>query len=710
MLWSHEQNGCRLFFPLCVLFLLFSLNLYGGWFDSDWVYRRPVNISSGSSSLPNGYQMELELTTTDLGNPYTNIQTDGADIRFTLADGSTQLDYCFEEWDNTGTSHLLVRLPFSLAASTDTLIYMYYGNPAATDAADPSAVYDYYDDFEDGSLSAFWTWVDIDGYGGTNYDESGGTLTIEAAGDDVYGSHDEYAAVYFEVTDGFLAEVDILSQENTHEWAKCGIMCKNDMSPSGQASALGYQMATLAYSQGFQFFYDSNDNGYMNTRDSDIDEFESTTPSSMRLLKAGDEFSMYIKDGSTWTDWQLVGDTLTRSTANSTQDVGLSVTSHESDELCTVVFDNFSLRKMVENLPTITIETTVDTVSDECVFCKYCWTHYRSIVIEAGSDDVPIGYQIEIDLTTTLMGNPYRCVHYSGGDIRFVSSDSLEMLDYYIEEWDNEGDSKIWVRLADEISAGDADTIIMIYGNPAAYDSSSSADVFEGYDDWDDGSIDAPWSTIDLDGVSGTDIDVTSGRLSIDAGGLNTWQWDSDEYDEYAAVYQKVTGDFIFDVLVYSQDVSNNWSKCGIMCKNDMTSSGGSLGYVYGILTGSEGYLLYYDSDDNGYLDTHPGGGTSSRPQYLRLTKEGTTFRFYSSSDGETWTYRAQRNQTSANSIQDVGLAVCCANEYSGPDYSEAQFDFVRIRKYLDDEPTVTIETTDHAVNDWGDFFFFMGR
>ena len=65
----------------------------------------------------------------------------GDDILFTSADGTTKLRHEIESYDNvTGALRLWVKT--DLSAGEDTVLYLYYGNGAATPQQDPTNVWD----------------------------------------------------------------------------------------------------------------------------------------------------------------------------------------------------------------------------------------------------------------------------------------------------------------------------------------------------------------------------------------------------------------------------------------------------------------------------------------------------------------------------------------------------------------------------------------
>jgi len=105
-----------------------------------WPYRKPIRINSSqvTSDLTN-FPVLISLTDSDLKD---KARSDAYDIYFTKSDGTTRLDHEIESY-NSGTGELAawVRFP-NLSSTEDTIIYMYYGNPTATDQSNPTAVWD----------------------------------------------------------------------------------------------------------------------------------------------------------------------------------------------------------------------------------------------------------------------------------------------------------------------------------------------------------------------------------------------------------------------------------------------------------------------------------------------------------------------------------------------------------------------------------------
>jgi hypothetical protein len=111
-----------------------------------WQNRRKITFDNTTSNLG--------VTSTELQNypvlvtledgvniDYSKVQDSGEDIRFTDSDG-TVLDYEIDNWDETDKSSVWVNVPIIEANSNTDHIYIYYGNPIATDGQSPEGVWD----------------------------------------------------------------------------------------------------------------------------------------------------------------------------------------------------------------------------------------------------------------------------------------------------------------------------------------------------------------------------------------------------------------------------------------------------------------------------------------------------------------------------------------------------------------------------------------
>lgn len=119
-----------------------------GWYGSAWGYRRPIVIDrtrvATTSALTN-FPVVISVIDPDLrstGNGGKVASTTGGDLVFTSSDGTTLLDFEIEKYaSTTGELVAWVRVP-SLSGVTDTTLYMYLGNAAATNLQNPTGVWD----------------------------------------------------------------------------------------------------------------------------------------------------------------------------------------------------------------------------------------------------------------------------------------------------------------------------------------------------------------------------------------------------------------------------------------------------------------------------------------------------------------------------------------------------------------------------------------
>lgn len=111
-----------------------------GWYNSNWQYRKEITIDSA--------QVDADLTdfpvyfqVTGDSDLASNAQSSGDDILFTAGDGTTKLDHEIEGYDGTnGDLYAHVEAP-SLSASSDTTLYVYYGNPDAANQENATGVW-----------------------------------------------------------------------------------------------------------------------------------------------------------------------------------------------------------------------------------------------------------------------------------------------------------------------------------------------------------------------------------------------------------------------------------------------------------------------------------------------------------------------------------------------------------------------------------------
>jgi hypothetical protein len=112
------------------------------------------------------------------------MQADFGDLRFINAADSL-LDYWIESKTDGVSATVWVEVD-DIAASTDTVIYMYYGNPAASSTSDGDDTFEFFDDFEDGDIS---DWSQYRNGTVTIADDSGNYVLLKTANNDPHGGY-----------------------------------------------------------------------------------------------------------------------------------------------------------------------------------------------------------------------------------------------------------------------------------------------------------------------------------------------------------------------------------------------------------------------------------------------------------------------------------------------------------------------------------------
>ena len=112
-----------------------------GWYNADWSYRRAITIvHSNVENVDDPSTTYADFPVLVYATGLSNIKADGADIRFTSSDGTTELPREIESYSG-GTLYAWVKVTLTKDSSdsSDDVIYMYYGNDAATEPTPDSA-------------------------------------------------------------------------------------------------------------------------------------------------------------------------------------------------------------------------------------------------------------------------------------------------------------------------------------------------------------------------------------------------------------------------------------------------------------------------------------------------------------------------------------------------------------------------------------------
>jgi hypothetical protein len=161
---------------------------------------------------------------------------------------------------------------------------------------------------------------------------------VNGRGRDIEGSYDEFYYVYRQLSTLGEIVVQVNSVDNTHPWAKAGLMIRDTLDPTSSHAAV-----YVTPGSGVSFQYrDVGGGATGNTTVGGI-----TAPVYLKLKRdyANTMYAYYSTDGgSTWNDANAAGeDNWETLTVTDPVYIGLAVCSHNADALCQAVFDNVSV-------------------------------------------------------------------------------------------------------------------------------------------------------------------------------------------------------------------------------------------------------------------------------------------------------------------------------------------------------------------------------
>jgi FAD dependent oxidoreductase/NPCBM-associated, NEW3 domain of alpha-galactosidase len=165
-------------------------------------------------------------------------------------------------------------------------------------------------------------------------------------------------------------------------------------------------------------------------------------------------------------------------------------------------------------------------------------------------------------------------------------------------------------------------------------------------------------------------------RLAVIAGGADLWT----DVDEYGALFLDGAGGpgTVAVTRLVSQDPTDPAARAGLAMRNDLAGAGRAAGYVLLVAKPQNGFLLLWDADGSGTVESvaRSGSGATPSPAWLRLARNGSTFTGAWSLDGVSWTTVGSATVPSAAAVQDVGVVVCSHAARLG----RAVFDGLEIR------------------------------
>ena len=164
----------------------------------------------------------------------------------------------------------------------------------------------------------------------------------------------------------------------------------------------------------------------------------------------------------------------------------------------------------------------------------------------------------------------------------------------------------------------------------------------------------SPWAGSDIGGPSPTgSASFGNGSFTLSAGGADI----GDVSDQFHFVYQQVSGDVDILASVDSLSPADPWSKIGVMIRRDVTPDAAN---AFATVTGAMGLAFQSRPVPGGTTDSI-AGEPAGAPQWVRLTRVGTTVTGYSSVDGASWLMMGSATIALGDSAY-VGIAMTSHN------------------------------------------------
>ncbi|MFC1431471.1 DUF1349 domain-containing protein [Streptacidiphilus sp. N1-3] len=536
--------------------------------------------------------------------------------------------------------------------------------------------------------------------GDAGFDQDTGTYTIDAAGTDVWQGTDQYGAIYAPAAFGTssTATVQVSALAATATGSQAGLMVRDSV--PGAGTAHGY--ATLAATTtGVSLRWDSDSNGGL---DQVLNAGTATAPQWLRVTRNGNAVTgAYSTDGTTW---HTVG-TATLSGAQASEDIGMYASSGAAGTRGHATFSGFSvtgphLLPFASTQATILQNTDPNTTENPAPYtidaagagpwksCCQMTDQYgalyqpaaagtqstTTVQVTAQSDTNPwamAGVMIRDSITGSPGSQGYAALAVTPGHgvSLFNDSDASGYLDQ-VQSSAATVTAPVWLRLT-----RNGNTVTGAYSEDESTWTNVGSATLTGAATTEDAGMFATSfasgvtshtafagfsvTTAPLQAYASTTATVLQGTATdeIDASGAGPWKSSGQDTDQYAALYQPGAAGTTHTttVRVTGQTNTNPWAMAGLMIRDNMTGSPGSLGYAALALTPGHGVSMLWDSDSSGYLDSVQSSATQvTAPVWLRLVRNGNSLTGSYSTDDQAWTTVATVTLTGATSTEDVGL------------------------------------------------------
>jgi hypothetical protein len=483
-----------------------KLAVRNDWYNAGWGYREKITIdhTKVSADLTDFPFLVSLASDADLAS---TAQSNGNDIVFTSANGTTKLDHEIEQYV-AGTGQLVawVRVP-SLSSVIDTVIFVYYGNSSCGNQQNPSGVWN-------SSYKAVW-----------HMSETSGTTIKDSTSNGNTGTPN--GGVNLDAT-GKIDGGD--SFDGIDDWTNLGTSSPLNFGANSPFTVEGWVKTTESYGPIISF-RSSTDGGPVIDIHVGYDGAATDAGKLMALIRQDAGSSSYARktgpavNNDVWHYFvltrnagntiELFSDGISQGTASGAESGGAITTNiraFASERRW--VQDNYGTadqRWLIGTLDEARVSNTqrssswISTcynnqnspstfytlaakegpyITETTSWYNTSWTRRCLTTITNNTGTALSGYQVKVAVTYDSDMQP------DFDDIRFVDSDGITLLYHWREGYTASTSATFWVKVP-SVPSG-TKTIYMYYGNPTVGSASDEANTLEFFDEGDQISS---WST-----------------------------------------------------------------------------------------------------------------------------------------------------------------------------------------------------------------------
>jgi regulation of enolase protein 1 (concanavalin A-like superfamily) len=163
-------------------------------------------------------------------------------------------------------------------------------------------------------------------------------------------------------------------------------------------------------------------------------------------------------------------------------------------------------------------------------------------------------------------------------------------------------------------------------------------------------ALPAGWASEDIGNITADGSAVESGgTTTVKGAGADIWG----TADALHFAYRTLSGDGTIVARVASLSGGDPWTKAGVMMRQSLTAGSAHATMLISVGNG----VAFQRRPVTGGNSEHTDGGSARAPEFLRLTRSGTTVSAYSSWDGQDWRLIGTDTISLSGDIY-VGLAV----------------------------------------------------